>query len=394
MSNFFISIYNWVEKHKVASILLFVLVIIISTFYASRLKLSEDITKILPENDKINHMNFVYSNSKFMDKVVFNISFRDSSVIDPALLAKFTNKLTNSISTKYIPGLVQSLDLAPEQKVMMDVYNAVYSNLPIFLSEADFSTIDTLISSENIQNAISANYSSLISPASFVTSKFISKDPLHFTPFVLEKFRTLNIDNDFNIYNNYFISKDKKNLIFLLTPTSTNNSDVNDELFKGIDKIINQLTKNTYSDIRVDYFGNAVVALGNANQIKNDIILTVSIALFLLVIAITIFFRSKRTFLIVFLPVGFGALVSLALLAIFKKEVSAISLGIGAVLLGICVDYALHIYSHFRQHGSHRLILKNLSTPIILSSLTTASAFLSLYFVNSDALNDLGLLQL
>ena len=79
------------------------------------------------------------------------------------------------------------------------------------------------------------------------------------------------------------------------------------------------------------------------------------------------------------------------MLFILKKEVSAISLGIGSVLLGISVDYALHIYSHFRQHGSHKLIFKNLSTPIILSSLTTASAFLSLYFINSEALNDLGL---
>ncbi len=336
-------------------------------------------------------MNFVYGNSSFLDKVVFNISIKDSSIKDPDILTEFTDKLTDSIKTRFIPNLVQSIDQAPGQNEMMEVYNKVLNNLPIFLTQNDYQILDTLISNENIEKAIDANYTTLMSPISFVAKKLIAIDPLYFTPIVMEKFNSLNIDNNFQIYGEYFISTNKRNIIFLLTPTSTNNTASNNVLFNGIDEIINNLTKNEYSDIRVDYFGNAVVALGNANQIKKDIIITITLAMIILVVAISVFFRSKRTFLIIFLPVVFGALVSLAMLFILKKEVSAISLGIGSVLLGISVDYALHIYSHFRQHQSHSLIFKNLSTPVILSSLTTASAFLSLYFINSEALNDLGL---
>lgn len=385
------AIFSLVAKHKWLSSILLLLIIVLCSFLALQLKFSEDISKILPENKKINNMNFVYSNSKFMDKVVFNIGFSDSTITDPQLLSEFADQLTDSISAAFITGLAQSIELAPSQDEMMDVYNSVHEYLPIFLTEDDYSKIDTIIQSENIVGTVASNYATLISPTSFITKRFIASDPLHLTPIALEKFKSLNTDNDFNVYGNYFISGNKKNIVFMLTPLSTNNTSGNNELFEGIDQLINRLTIDEYSDIRVDYFGNAVVALGNANQIKKDIILTVSIALLLLVLAISIFFRSKRSFVIVFLPVVFGALVSLAVLYIFKKEISAISLGIGAVLLGICVDYALHIYSHFRQHNSYRLIFKNLSTPIILSSLTTASAFLSLYFVNSDALNDLGL---
>lgn len=391
MSSLFLAIYNRIENHKLISLFLLVLLISGSAYFASQLKLSEDITKILPDTEKINNMNFVYSNSKFLDKVVFNISVEDTTINNPKLLAKYADQFIDSLVSKYVPDLIQSIDLAPSQADMLAVYDAVYNNLPIFLSVEDYSTIDTIITTNNINNTIASNYSSLMSPVSFVTKKLIAKDPLYLTPIALKKFSSFNIGNDFEVYGDYFISNDHRNLILLITPISTNNTASNNILFDGIDEIIVNLTKNDFSNIRTDYFGNAVVALGNANQIKQDIIITITLAMLVLIFVITLFFRSKRTFLIVFLPVIFGALVSLAMLFILKKEVSAISLAIGSVLLGISVDYALHIYSHFRQHGSVKLIFKNLSTPIILSSLTTASAFLSLYFINSEALNDLGL---
>ena len=375
MSSFFTAIYNWIEKHRIISIVLLLLVVGISAYFTTKLRFSEDITKILPDNEKISNMNFVYSNSKFLDKVVFNIGFNDSSTVDPQLLSTFANKLTDSINARYIPNLVQSIEQAPGQDNMMDVYQIVHDYLPIFLTPDDYNKIDTIIQPGNISKSISSDYATLISPTSFVTKRFIAADPLHLTPIALNKFKSLNTDNDFQVYNDYFISGDKKNIVFLIIPLSTNNTSGNNKLFEGIDRIIDEITTEEFSDIRVDYFGNAVVALGNANQIKSDIIITISIALLLLIVAISIFFRSKRSFFIIFLPVAFGALVSLAILFIVKKEISAISLGIGAVLLGICVDFALHIYTHFREHGSQRLILKNLSTPIILSSLTTASAF-------------------
>jgi 1-acyl-sn-glycerol-3-phosphate acyltransferase len=391
MSVLFLAIYKRIENHRIISLILLVLFISGSAYMASRLKLSEDITKILPDTEKINNMNFVYSNSKFLDKVVFNISLTDSLINNPELLSEFADSFIDSLTTRFVPELIQSINLAPDQSDMLKVYELVYQNLPIFLSEDDYKIIDTIIATENINNTIASNISTLMSPISMVMKKMIANDPLHLTPIALQKFTSFNINNNFQVYGKYFISNDKRNLIILITPASTNNTASNNILFDGIDDIINNISKNEFKEIRVEYFGNALVSLGNANQIKKDIIITVTLALIVLITVITLFFRRKRTFLIVFMPVLLGALVSLAILFILKKEVSAISLGIGSVLLGISVDYALHIYSHFRQHGSHKLIFKNLSTPIILSSLTTASAFLSLYFINSEALNDLGL---
>ena len=262
MSTLFLAIYKQIENHKWISFFLLVILIFVSGWFASKLKLTEDITKILPDTEKINNMNFVYSNSKFLDKVVFNISINDTTINNPELLADFANRFTDSLSSRFIPGLIQAIDYAPSQVEMLKVYDEVYNNLPIFLTEDDYKIIDTIISSENIQQTIATNYSTLISPVSFVTKKLIAKDPLFLTPIALKKFSSFSIGNNFQVYDRYFISNDHRNLILLITPVSTNKTANNNILFDGIDDIIENLSKNEFKDIRVDYFGNAVVALG------------------------------------------------------------------------------------------------------------------------------------
>lgn len=391
MSDFFLTIYRFIKPNRQIALFVLMCGLLLCAYFTSRIKFSEDISKILPDTENINNMNFVYSNSKFLDKVIINISLKDTSISNPELLSEFANAFTDTIVNKYIPDYIDNIEFAPNQNKIFDVYSFAYNNLPIFLTPEDYLTIDTIITSDNIKKTIESNYGTLLSPASMFSKKLIAIDPLFITPLALSKLASFNTDSNFGIYEKFFISHDNKNLIVIFTPTSTNNTSNNTKLFNEIDELILQLSTDKFSEISVEYFGNPVVALGNANQIKNDIILTVTLALLILIIVITLFFKRKRTFFIIFLPVGFGALVSLAIIYLVKGEISAISLGIGSVLLGISVDYALHIYSHFRDNKSYKSIFKNLSTPIILSSLTTASAFLSLYFINSEALNDLGL---
>ncbi len=391
MSNFFLNIYRFIKPNRQIALFVMMCGLLVFAYLATRISFSEDISKILPDTENVNNMNFVYSNSKFLDKVIFNISLNDTNETDPTLLADFANQFSDTLENKFVPDYIESIEYAPDQQQVMDVYSTVYQNLPVFLTKEDYYHIDTILTSDNISNTIQSDYKTLISPASMFSKNMIAKDPLFLTPIVLDRLTGFNSDTNFEMYDRFLVSGDKKNLIIIVTPVSTNNTSKNTTLFEGIDELIEELSSGEYHNIEVTYFGNPVVALGNATQIKNDIITTVTLAMIVLIVVITLFFKRKSTFFIIFLPVGFGAIISLAVIYLVKGEISAISLGIGSVLLGISVDYALHIYSHFRDNKSYKSVFKNLTTPILLSSLTTASAFLSLYFINSEALNDLGL---
>lgn len=392
MSTFFTFLYQFTSKHKLISVSVLIVILLGAGYFTSQLSFSEDITKVLPESDKMNQLNFVLDNSEFMEKLIFNISLKDdTNEVNPEILVTFANRFSDSIEERYIPKHILSIQKAPDDTEMLQMYDFVYNNLPVFLNEADYMEMEKRISDTAIRYNLQSNLKTLISPAGFGMKKMIRNDPLHLTTIALEKFRTFQLSDNFELYGNQFLTKDRQNLLLIVTPVSTNNSSVNKELFSGIDKLITELITDEFDPIKVQYFGNAAVAFGNAERIKKDIIITVSVAAILLILLITTFFRKKRTFLVIFLPVVSGTLVSLALIYFFRANISAISLGIGSVLVGISVDYALHIFSHYRKHQDIKLLYHDIAAPIIMSSITTAAAFLCLYFINSKALNDLGL---
>lgn len=84
--------------------------------------------------------------------------------------------------------------------------------------------------------------------------------------------------------------------------------------------------------------------------------LTVSLAIAILLIFFSLVIRKVRVVMILFFPVVFGTILSLALLIFFENTISAISLGIGAVLIGINIDYSVHFYTHYRQNPNIKAI--------------------------------------
>ena len=75
-----------------------------------------------------------------------------------------------------------------------------------------------------------------------------------------------------------------------------------------------------------------------------------------------------------------------------RDSISAISLGIASVLLGITIDYSLHILTHIKNNNDIKELYNKITRPILMSSLTTSIVFSTLIFLKSQALQDLGLI--
>jgi len=391
MGTFFAFLYRLNRQFRIPALAALVVLIMLASWYGSKIKFSEDITKIFPNNSAIKKMNFVYNNSKFLDKIVFMLSLQDSSLpANPELLVNFSNRFTDSLTARFVPSKIISVTTGPDNKQINRLFDEVYNNLPLFLDSSDYCKLDSLLTDSSIKRTLQKDYRVLLSPAGFATKGMIQKDPLNLTFIALNKFKNVQVNSNFTLYKNRILTKDYTYLLFFVTPAHPHETAENKILFSQINKLMASMSAD-FPNLEVNYFGSPVVAEGNAAQIKKDIELTVSIAAIALVILISLFFRNWKSFFLIMLPVLFGGLMALAGLALLEREVSAISLGIGSILLGISVDYALHIYSHYRQFGHPENILRQLSTPIVLSTLTTSSAFLSLLFINSKVLNDLGI---
>ena len=189
----------------------------------------------------------------------------------------------------------------------------------------------------------------------------------------------------------YVFTKDRKHLLLFIDPVfPANKTSENNIFIDKLDNLLNALYEKN-NNIQTEYFGAIAVAVGNAKQIKKDVLLSVIISLLIIMLFVAWYFRKISIPFISFLPAVFGSAIALTIVFLFKTNISVIALAIGSVLLGIIVDYALYIFSLRKVKDSVEEVLRDMSLTIFLCALTTAVAFFSLLFVKSAVLRDLGL---
>lgn len=389
MHQYFYAIHLFVNRQKSLSVLLAVLMLLVFGFFASQIKFEEDISKLIPANDKADATAKVLKQLNFADKttVIFKLEKNGSQDDLKEMAAVFSDSVSKSCKP-YITGIQGKID----EENIQETIDFVYNNLPLFLDDKDYTAIQNKLQKDSIAATVQGNYKSIISPSGFITKDFILQDPLGISFIALKKLQQLNIGDDFTLDNGFVMTKDKKNLLLFITSdissSETEKNSIFAEKLKSIQENLNQQFKGKTS---VSYFGSALIAAANAKQIKSDIVLTTSIAMFTLMLILILFYRKILIPLIIFLPTVFGALFAVAFLYFVKEQISAISLGIGSILLGITIDYSLHILTHYKHNSDIKTLYKDITMPVIMSSSTTAVAFLCLLFVKSDALNDLGI---
>ncbi len=389
MHKAFFNIYKFLKSRPYLALVLLLIYAAVIGFFAWNIRLEEDITSLIPKGKEQQRLQKILSTTNFSDKIIIDIAAGNDSVPPDSLVA-YADKFTGAIE-KELPDYVQDIRGKIPDEDLNQIYTFVYDNLPIFLDNGDYDEIQNRIQTDSIRDLLSRGYRRLMSPTGFFTKNYFFKDPLNFTNLGLEKLRELQAGEGFGIYNNYLITQDRRHIILFLNPVfPSSETDKNKIFINKLDAITHQLNSE-FTEVEASYFGGVLYSLANAERIKKDIAWTIGIAFILLLALLLFFYRKLYVPLLLFLPSIIGGISAIAFLSIFQGSVSAISLGIGAVLLGISIDYALHILTHFRNNSDVKKLYRDVSRPVLMSSLTTAVAFACLLFVNSDALTDLGI---
>jgi len=388
MHRFFIFLYYLISKNKLLAALFAVGIAVLCGFFASKINFEEDINQIIPKNEKSDLTAKVLQQLNFSDKII--VIVENKSKEDNFQLSETADTFLTKIEPlqKYIGSIQGKVN----DNEISETFDFVNQNLPLFLNENDYKEIERKLQKDSIAKQVENNYISLASPTSLVTKEFIKKDPLGITFLGIKKLNALNISKDFRLEDNYIVTKDGKNLLLFIDPKNKSNDTKNNEVFiNQLNEIKNNLNQQFKGKIEISYFGSPVIAVANAQQIKKDIQNTVIISMTVLFILLIYYFRNFFTPIIIFLPTVFSVLLALLILYFIKDKISAISLSVGAILIGITIDYALHILTHYKHNNNIEELYKEITQPIILSSATTAVSFLCLVFVRSEALKDLGL---
>ncbi|MBS1947450.1 MAG: 1-acyl-sn-glycerol-3-phosphate acyltransferase [Bacteroidetes bacterium] len=392
METFFIRIYHYFEKRRAAFWYCFLLSFAFIAYFAAHVHFEEDISKILPKDKKTDKLNQVFQNSKFLDKLVFMVSLKDTNAnAQPDSLVAFAESFVPAARRQLAP-YIKMLNDKIDDSATMGLLSNITQHLPVYLTEADYKTIDTLISPGRIKEALQNDFKILTSPSGLALKTIISNDPVGISYLGLKKMQQLQYDDNYELYDNYIVTKDHKHLLLFIVPEyAPNNTGKNEKFLQGIDDISDSLTKINFKNIKADYFGATAVSVGNALQLRQDTLLTQGITVFFLIFFIGLYFKKKAAPFIILVPVAYGALFSLAAVYFIKGSISVIALGAGSVVLGVAVNYSLHVFNHYRHTKSIHEVIQDLTMPLTVGSFTTIGGFFCLEFVESDMLKDLGL---
>ena len=390
MDSFFIAIYNYFRRHRRQMWIAAVCSFLFIGFFASRINLEEDITRILPHEKRLDKQQQVFQDSRFSDKLTLSISQKDTTApAAPDDLTAFADLLTARLATSW-PGYIKRIEGRVSDS-FMNLMDDIQADIPVFLAGADYDTITTLLAPEKVRQQLAWDYNKLVSPEGVALKKIIQADPAGISWLGIKKLQRLQVGDQFELYDGYVMTKDHRHMMIFITPSNPPNATgKNSILLKGLDALLDSLQRQ-FPKTDASYFGAAAVSAGNATQLRTDTLLTQGITVVLLILFIGFYFRKKRAPLVILLPVLFGGLFSLAIIYFIKGHISVVALGAGSIVLGIAVNYSLHVFNHYRHLPDMRDVIKDVASPMTIGSFTTIGGFLCLMLVPSPLLNDMGL---
>ncbi len=392
---------------------LFVVITMVLLALAWQLSYKEDIQDFLPFGKTDRQRMAVYQDISGMNRLF--VIFTAPCPLPPAPCPLPPAEQTTEAIRNFVQ-IVEESDTAGwcrDMQWTFDIDNLsetmdfIYQNIPLFLSADDYRRMDSLLAEPSFMDEkLADDLNTLMLPSAGILSRNISSDPLGLFLSPLENLQQSQHLLRFEMYDGYVFTPDMSRAIVMLSsPFGSSETDMNARLVALLNGAIEKTLSNSPlkgedslplregrgGSIKAHVAGGPQIAVGNAHQIVRDSILAVTLAAVLILLLLLYAFRSLRDILLIALSVGWGWLFALAGMALVHDSVSMIVIGISSVIIGIAVNYPLHLIAHTGHQPDVRQALREITKPLLVGNITTVGAFLALVPLKSIALRDLGL---
>ena len=394
MRNVTLMIYDWMRSHRwwcVASLVVVTLLMVLSV---TRLSYREDIRDFLPLDEKERAALSDYDRQAQTSLIVTIIEACDSTADDPDLLVEGVETFLDAINDL-------DLEVQTDFSQMEEQQEEMYRQLPFLLDTPDYQRMDSLLQQPDfIPSRLQEARERLLMPmVGSMMEDEITHDPLGLFSPVMSLMRDTAALSRFDLYDGCLLTADhRRALILMNSPYGGSETSLNEQLLEVLqtkaDSILasqRSLSQSKGSSLTIRFCGGPVIAVTNASQIKTDSLLSVCIAVVLILLLLWFFLHSLRHILLIALTIGWGWVFAVACLSWVHQEVSVIVIGISSIIVGIAVNYPLHLIAHLDHTSDVRQALKEIVKPLVVGNITTVGAFLALVPLRAAALRDLGL---
>lgn len=395
MSKFFLAIYDRLSENKAFSIIILLIVTALCVFSALRLEYKENIADFLPTDPVKERYTSVYDDLSNQGQITV-IFAADTTKLpgDEAIdaLIGALNEFEENWVKLDTALLVNDLRCRIDDGLVFDAIDFIRENQPLFLTDDDYRRMDSLLDEPDYVATCMRNIKRMLAfPTAGFVVEGVQADPLNLYSPTLQRLTALNATEGFRVEDEYLFNESgDKAFAFFSSPFSGSDTKNNAILVTLMENCI-KMTAECHQNVKISAVGAPTIAVTNAQQVKNDSFLSISLAIILIFSILMFTMARKRNLLWLGISIIFGWIFALAVIALFKTSISIIVVGIGSVIVGIAVNYPLHYLDHIKQQPDKREALKDVIQPLVIGNITTVAAFACLIFVKAEAMRDLGL---
>lgn len=388
MHKIFIPIYRFFKGRQVLMYLIMAVTFLVFLFFGLQLHFEEDITKLLPSSSVESQLAFGSIGLK--DKVFIQVT-SSGDRLAPEEIGEMTDAFVDMLferdsQSRYISNILYRM----EPEVGLNALDFVLEHVPSFVDTSAYRAFAKAIEPEAIAAQMQADYDLLMEDETGDALQMIAYDPLNLKEAVLGNMLQGAVGG-FNIIDGHFFCADSTVTIAYLAPAFKTLDSKSARNFARMMSRTKHDFETLHPEVKVLVHGDPIGSVSNAGRIRSDLVVTVGISLVLILILLGLCFKSFPFMWKLLLPIVYGTAFSLAVIYWYRGEMSLMSLGLGAIVLGVAISYCLHVLIHHFFVGDPEKLLLDESTPVFLGCLTTVGAFCSLLFTDSDLLRDFGL---
>jgi predicted RND superfamily exporter protein len=194
----------------------------------------------------------------------------------------------------------------------------------------------------------------------------------------------------------YLLSPDGKALLMVADPSFTS-ADI-----KSAQALVQKLEgiKQSFPSVRISFVGPHTMTVGKSGVMQGDLLISFLSSLAIVLALFYLAYRRWATLLFVGFPLLVGVQLTLGAAALFIGGLNLITVAFAAIIVGLGVDFAIHIYQRYHHERASRkkpnkaveVALTRTGTSVWTGGLTTIAAFLTLLLARIQGIVELGIL--
>lgn len=255
------------------------------------------------------------------------------------------------------------------------------------LSSKNTSEINTAnpFSEINLAKSFKQRYQELLSPLGGVFKKTLSYDPTAEIRFILKQWQ---LGKEPSKIHSVWFSRDTK-VALLVAGINIKGSDINTQQH-ALNTIKQTFTDMNTAIVKLSMTGTGVFAVQARDKIKADsqrISIVASLGVMLLMFFA---FRSLWLVFLAVIPLLSAIISGVIVTQLIFGSIQGITLAFGLTLIGVALDYPVHIFSHIVNSENIKLSVKNIWPTMRLGVITTSLGFVALTQTSFNGLEQLG----